>query len=117
MNINQNLFTRMELRSGGWMNSEEQLAEAMAAVHRHKAGGFGNETLCPDCFDKEQIIILECPITDIPSPRYRPHDPHYLVGSGGDLGALGEDAPYPRLVILLVFLGDARHENARIGGF
>ena len=29
------------------MNSEEQLAEAMAAVHRHKAkaGGFGNETL------------------------------------------------------------------------
>jgi hypothetical protein len=33
-------------KRSGWMNSEEQLAEAMAAVHRHKAkaSGFGNET-------------------------------------------------------------------------
>src|SRR5260370_6105160 len=102
------------------MNSEEQVAQAMAAVHRAQGDAYWlreRNVLCPDCLDKEQIIILECAITDIPSPRYRPHDPHYLVGSGGDLGALGKDAPYPRLVILLVFLGDARHENARIGGF
>jgi hypothetical protein len=69
----------------GWMNSEEQLAQAMAASHRAQGKAYWlreRNVLCPDCFDKEQIIILECPITDTPSPRYLPHDSHYLVAVG-----------------------------------
>jgi hypothetical protein len=67
-----------------WMNSEEQVAQAMAAVHKPQGEAYWlreRNVLCPDC-NKEQIIILECPITDIPSPRYRPHDSHYLVAVG-----------------------------------
>jgi hypothetical protein len=69
----------------GWMNSEEQLAQAMAAVHRAQGEAYWlreRNVLCSDCFDKKQIIIVECPITDIPSPRYRPHDSQYLVAVG-----------------------------------
>jgi hypothetical protein len=69
----------------GWMNSEEQVAQAMAAIHRAQGEAYWlreRNVLCPDCFDKEQTIILECPITDIPSPRYCPHDSHYLVAVG-----------------------------------
>ena len=68
-----------------WMNSEEQVAQAMAAVHMaHRSAYWLRErnVLCPDCFDMEQHIIVECPITDIPTPRYRPHDSHYLVAVG-----------------------------------
>jgi hypothetical protein len=67
-----------------WMNSEEQLAQAMAAAHRAQRKAYWlreRSVLCPDCFDKEQIIV-ECPITDIPSPRYRPHDSRYLLAVG-----------------------------------
>ena len=66
----------------GWMNGEEQLAQAMAAVHAAQGIAYWlreRNTLCPDCFDQEQIIIVECPITGIPSPRFRPHDSRYLV--------------------------------------
>ena len=69
----------------GWMNSEEQVARAMAAIHRAQGEAYWlreRNVLCPDCFDKEQIIIVECPITDFPSPRYRPHDSEYLVAVG-----------------------------------
>ena len=69
----------------GWMNSEELLAQAMPPVHRAQGTAYWlreRNVLCPDCFDKEQTIILECPITDIPSPRYSPHDSHYLVAVG-----------------------------------
>ena len=67
-----------------WMNSEEQLAQAMAAVHRAQGNAYwilDRNVLCPDCFDKEQIIV-ECPITGIPSPRYSPHDSNYLLSVG-----------------------------------
>jgi hypothetical protein len=57
----------------GWMNSTEQVAQAMAAVHRSQ--GKVSWLLVR----REDQIILECPITDIPSPRYSPHDSHYLV--------------------------------------
>lgn len=65
----------------GWMNSEEQLAQAMAEVHRAQGKAYWlreRNVLCPNCLDKEQII-MECPITDIPSTRYSPHDSHYLL--------------------------------------
>jgi hypothetical protein len=68
----------------GWMNSEEQLAQTMAAVHRALGKSYWlreRSVLCPNCFDKEQIVV-ECPITDIPSPRYSPHDSHYLLAVG-----------------------------------
>jgi hypothetical protein len=69
----------------GWMKSEERLAQAMAAVHRAQGEVYWlreRNVLCPDCFDKEQTIILECLITEIPSPRYCPHDSHYLLAVG-----------------------------------
>ena len=55
----------------GWMNSTEQVAQAMA----HRSQGNASWLLVR----REDQIILECPITDIPSPRYGPHDSDYLV--------------------------------------
>lgn len=68
-----------------WMNSQEQLAQAMAAVHRTQGKVYWlreRNVLCPDCIEMEQHIIVECPITDIPTSRYRPHDSRYLVAVG-----------------------------------
>jgi hypothetical protein len=67
----------------GWMNTEEQLTRAMAAVHRAGKAYWLRErnVVCPKCLDKEQKIV-ECLITDIPSPRYSPHDSHYLLAVG-----------------------------------
>jgi len=68
-----------------WMNSEAQVAEAMAAVHMARRRAYWlreRNVLCPDCIEMEQPIIVECPITGIPTPRYRPHDSHYLVAVG-----------------------------------
>jgi nicotinic acid mononucleotide adenylyltransferase len=66
----------------GWMHSEEQLAQATTAVHKRPGKAYWlreRNVLCPDCFDQEQLIIVECPITGTASPRYRPHDSRYLV--------------------------------------
>src|SRR6266852_4324934 len=65
----------------GWMNSQDQVAQAMAAVHRPRGKAYWlreRHVLCPTCLDREQRIV-EYPITDIPSPRCRPHDSGYLV--------------------------------------
>ena len=70
---------------GGWVNSEELLAQTTAAVRRAQGNVYWlreRNVLCPNCFDKEQQIIMECPITEISTPRYRPHDSHYLVAVG-----------------------------------
>ena len=69
----------------GWVNSEELLAQTTVAVHRAQGNVYWLReriVLCPNCFDKEQPIIMECPITEISTPRYRPHDSHYLVAVG-----------------------------------
>ncbi len=66
----------------GWMRIEEQLAQAIAVVHKRPGKAYWlreRNVLCADCVDQEQVIILECPITGIASPRYRPHDSRYLV--------------------------------------
>jgi hypothetical protein len=63
----------------GWMNSTEQVAQAMAAAHRPQGKTYWllvRNILCPNCSDREQI--LEYPIMDVPSPRYFPHDSRYL---------------------------------------
>jgi hypothetical protein len=67
-----------------WMNSEGQVAQAMAAVHRPKGKAYWlqeRNVLCPDCPDREQKIV-EYPLTDIPSPRCSPHDSRYLLAVG-----------------------------------
>lgn len=64
----------------GLLNSMEQVAQAMTAVDRPQGKTYWllvRNVLCPDCLDKEQII-MECPIANIPSPRYMPHDSGYL---------------------------------------
>jgi hypothetical protein len=69
----------------GWMNSGENLVEAMAAVRGAQRKAYWlreRNALCPDCVNKEQPIIVECPITNISSPRYRPHDSRYLMAVG-----------------------------------
>ena len=69
----------------GWMNSEARFGLAMAAVHRAQGKVYWlreRNVLCPDCIEMEQHIIVECPITDIPTSRYRPHDSGYLVAVG-----------------------------------
>jgi hypothetical protein len=68
----------MEERSG-WMNSTEQVAQAMLAVHNPHGKTYWllvRSILCPNCPDREQI--LEYPIMDVPSPRCTPHDSRYL---------------------------------------
>jgi hypothetical protein len=68
----------------GWMTSEEQVAQAMAAVHRPQVKAYWlreRNVLCPNCLDKEQRIV-EYPLTDIPCPRYSPHDSRYLLAVG-----------------------------------
>jgi hypothetical protein len=57
----------------GWMNSTEQVAHAMAAIHGSQGKAYWL------LVRREEQIIMECPITDIPPPRYSPHDSHYLV--------------------------------------
>jgi len=68
-----------------WMNSEELLAQTMATAHLAQGDVCWlreRNVLCPDCIEMEQHIILECPITDIPTSRYRPHDSQYLAAVG-----------------------------------
>ena len=69
----------------GWMDSQEKLAQAMAAVHRARGKAYWLReriVLCPDCGDQEQQIVVECPIAYTQSPRCRPHDTSYLVAVG-----------------------------------
>ncbi len=68
----------------GWMNSEEQVVQAMAAVRRPQCKAYWlrvRNVLCPNCLDREQRIV-EYPLTDVPSPRCSPHDSGYLVAVG-----------------------------------
>ena len=68
----------------GWLNSAEQVAEAIAADRKPQGKAYwlrARNVLCTGCPDREQTI-MECPITDIPSPRYSPHDSFYLVEVG-----------------------------------
>ena len=70
----------------GWLNSPEQVAQAVAASHRLQSKAYWlllleRNVLCPNCLDRGQRIA-EYPLTDIPSPRYSPHDSRYLVEVG-----------------------------------
>jgi hypothetical protein len=68
----------------GWMNSEAQVAQAMAAIRRPQGAFYWlreRKVVCPECLDREQGI-LEYPMADIPSQRYNPHDSRYLLVVG-----------------------------------
>ena len=68
----------------GWMNSQEQVAQAMAAVHKRRGKAYWllvRNVVCPNCPDAEQRIV-EYPLTDIPSPRCGPRDSRYLMAVG-----------------------------------
>ena len=68
-----------------WMNLEEQLAQAMAALPGTPGKSFWlrqRSVSCPDCLDSEQQIISEFTIANIASSRYRPHDSRYLLAVG-----------------------------------
>ncbi len=67
-----------------WLNSAEQVAQAIAADRTPQGKVYwvrARNVLCTDCPDREQRIV-ECPLTGIPSSRYRPRDSRYLVGVG-----------------------------------
>jgi len=68
-----------------WITNEELLAQAIAALRWAPGKSYWvrkRNVVCPECLDVEQLIIMECPITGIPSPRYRPHDSRYLLAAG-----------------------------------
>ena len=63
----------------GLLNSIEQVAQAMIAVHKPRDGTcwlLVRNIICPNCSDGGQV--LEYPLMDIPSPRCIPHDSRYL---------------------------------------
>jgi hypothetical protein len=65
-----------------WMNSTDQVAQALAEVHITQGKAYWlleRNVLCPECLDREHG--LEFPIMDIPSPRCMPHDSYYLLMS------------------------------------
>ena len=68
----------------GWLTSAEEVVQAIAADRKPPGKAYwlrARNVLCPDCPDREQRMV-ECPLTDIPSPRYSPHDSRYLVEVG-----------------------------------
>ena len=68
----------------GWMNRQEEVAEAVTAVHGPSGTALwlrARYVLCSDCPDREQRIV-ECPVARTLSPRCSPHDSHYLVRAG-----------------------------------
>ena len=83
----------------GWMKSEEQVAPAMAAIHRPQGNAYWlrqRNVLCPDCPERDQGI-WEYPLTGIPSSRYSPHDSGYLLAVGRRNRS---EVPQQRLTIL-----------------
>ena len=58
-----------------WMNSIEEVAQAMILAHMQKGTTcrlLVRSIICHNCPDKKQL--LEYPIMDVPTLRYIPHD-------------------------------------------
>ena len=83
----------------GWMPSEAQVAPALAASHRPPGTAYwlrARTVRCPDCPAGDQGL-WECPLTGIPSSRYRPHDSGYLRAAGRRDRS---EVPQPRRTVL-----------------
>jgi hypothetical protein len=64
----------------GWMKSEEQIPQLIAAVHMSPGKTCWlqrRNVVCPNCLDVEQKI-LEVPLTEALSLRFQPHDSRYI---------------------------------------
>jgi hypothetical protein len=69
----------------GWMQRAEQVAPALAPIHRPHGTAYwlrARAIRCPDCLERDHDT-WECPLTGLPSARYRPHDSGYLLAVGG----------------------------------
>jgi len=69
---------------GAWMTSLENVSQVLSAVHRQQGKTYWlreRNVLCPNCPDREEET-MEYPVTDMPSPRSRAHDSHYLLAVG-----------------------------------
>jgi hypothetical protein len=63
----------------GWMNSIEEVAQAIIEVPDPKGKAYWllvRNTICPNCSEREQIS--EYPFAPITSPRCIPHNSRYL---------------------------------------
>jgi hypothetical protein len=63
----------------GWMNSTDQVAQAIIVVHKLQGKTcwlLVRNITCPNCSDREHV--LEYPIMDIPSPQCIPYDSRCL---------------------------------------
>jgi len=68
----------------GWMTSEEQVVEAVAAIQRVQSKTYWlqeRNVLCPACSNMGHRI-LEYPLSDTASSRYSPHDSRHLRAGG-----------------------------------
>ena len=68
----------------GWLPSAAQVAPTLVALHRPPGTAYwlqARTVVCPDCRARDQGL-WECPLTGIPSSRYRPHDSGYLHAAG-----------------------------------
>jgi hypothetical protein len=68
----------------GWMPREEQVAPTLAAIDKPDGTTFwlrARTVRCPECLERDPEI-LECPLTGVRSPRYRPHDSGYMLAVG-----------------------------------
>jgi len=66
-----------------WMNSTDQVAQAMIAIHKPQGRTCWlrvRNIICPSCSVMEQVF--EYPVMDIAFPRYIPHDSRYLQVAG-----------------------------------
>jgi hypothetical protein len=66
-----------------WMNSTDQVAQAMMAIHKPQGRTCwlrARNITCPNCSAMEQVF--EYPIMNIAFSRYIPHDSHYLQVAG-----------------------------------
>jgi hypothetical protein len=64
-----------------WMN-REQFDQAAGAVHNPQGKTYwlrAQNVLCPNCPDRQQRIVVECPLSYIPSSRLSAHDSRYVV--------------------------------------
>lgn len=68
----------------GWMNDTEQIAQAIAEKRRLRGRmiWLQERTVpCPQCLVHE-IAVVEYPVSDVSTPRQRPHDSQYLLAVG-----------------------------------
>ena len=85
----------------GWLSSAEQVAQAIAADRDRRGKAYwlqARNILCATCPPDMERRTVECPLVNLPTPRYAPHDSRYLVEVGSksryDLVEVGSRSRY-----------------------